>query len=82
MHFSVKHTLLPLIIGLFVAGLFVCSTILSDSSIFNFLPYEIHESMKPTEIPEDKFIVGFDIVSAIFVFAIGYLISYRYLRKT
>lgn len=67
-----KRNVVSLILAMFLAGLFLWA-VLNPPSIFNSLPYEIHEAIDPGGVSETVFIKRFDICSAVLVFIICYL---------
>jgi hypothetical protein len=63
--------------------LFLLLTVFSSSSVFNLLPYMLHESFSPGGTGEANFIIGFDITFSILLFFIVYKVAERMLgRKT
>jgi hypothetical protein len=55
-----------------VTMLFLLLTAFSSSSVFNLLPYMLHESFSSGGAGETNFIVGFDIVFSLLLFYIVY----------
>jgi hypothetical protein len=69
-----------LLIALGLAILFLIR-VLGRASVFNLIPYSIHEAIWPGGSNESIFIKVFDIICAFIIFFIGYKISYYMLRK-
>jgi hypothetical protein len=61
-----------LIVAFLVSTLFLLITIVPSSSIFNMLPYMLHESISPGGAGETNFIIGFDIAFGFLLFYIVY----------
>jgi asparagine N-glycosylation enzyme membrane subunit Stt3 len=60
------HTkIIAFIIALLLPALFLWITVFSGSSVFNLLPFEIHEAINPGGASEGTFIVIFDVIVAI-----------------
>ena len=55
--------------------LFLLLTVFSSSSVFNLLPYMLHESFYPGGAGETKINIGFDIAFSIMLFYIVYKVS-------
>jgi hypothetical protein len=62
-----KKNVVALIVALGLTTGFLWA-VLTPPSIFNFLPYEIHESIRSTNMSEIDFIKIFDIGSAMVLF--------------
>jgi len=71
---SKKRNTASLILALIIAGGFLWA-VLTPPSLFNFLPFQIHESMRPTSISEDLFIKIFDICSAAIILILSYILA-------
>jgi hypothetical protein len=63
------------------SALFLIMTVFSSSSIFNFLPYMLHETFAPGGVGESSFIIGFDIVCSVLVFYIAFKIVNNMLTR-
>lgn len=63
------------------ATLFLLLTIFSSSSVFNLLPYMLHESFSPDGAGETNFIIGFDIAFSFLLFWIVYKVANRVLTR-
>ena len=69
-----KRNTASLILALILAGGFLWA-VLTPPSLFNFLPFQIHESMRPTSISENLFIKIFDICSAVILLILSYILA-------
>ncbi len=69
-----RRNIIVLILSIIIAVGFLWA-VLTPPSIFNFLPYAIHESMKTNAISENNFIRVFDICSSMVVFVLSYILS-------
>lgn len=76
-----KRNIIALILAVLIAAVFL-NFVLMPPSAFNFLPFEIHERLKPTRISEGTFIKMFDVFSSFVVLIVSYLILRRRLRRT
>ncbi len=75
----IKRTVVGLISLLIVVALGYA--ILTPPSVFNFIPFAIHESMLGgTAIEEHQFIIGFDLLILLLVFIILNRIPIKMLR--
>ncbi len=68
------------IVSLIVVGLFLF-LVLIKPSIFNMLPFAIHEAINPGGTSEALFIVIFDIAAALLLFVFSYRLAYRSFAK-
>lgn len=73
-----KKNIISLIIAIIISGVFLWA-VLTPPSLFNFLPYQIHEGMKSDKISENLFIKIFDICSAIIVLILSYILTRNFL---
>ena len=80
----IKNTSMPkigaFIVSVIVAGLFL-SFVLKKPSIFNMLPFAIHEAINPGGTSEALFIIIFDIAIALLLFVFSYRVAYKLLIK-
>ncbi len=72
-----KKNISSLITATILSGIFLW-TVLTPPSLFNFLPYQIHQAMKSDAISEQLFIELFDIFSAIIIFTLSYILARNY----
>ena len=63
------------IIAFVLGSIFLILTVFSSESMFNFIPYLLHESISPGGAGETNFIIGFDIVISVLVFYIAYKVA-------
>ncbi len=69
-----------IIIALMLSSLFLWITIYSNDSVFNFLPFAIHETINPGGSSESAFIMWFDIMVAIILIIPSYKLAHKLLR--
>lgn len=74
-----RKNIVSLVIAVIISGVFLWA-ILTPPSLFNFLPYQIHEGMKSEKISENLFIKIFDICSAIIVLILSYILTRNFLK--
>ncbi len=74
-----RAKVVPLGVALIGATTFLIF-VLTPGCAFNFLPYELHESMRPTRIQEAAFIIVFDIIFSIGLFSLIYWIVYPMIK--
>jgi len=63
-----KKKIIPIGVSLAVAAAFLVIVLTPGGCAFNLIPYEIHESMRPSEMSESSFIKMFDVIFAIALF--------------
>lgn len=68
------------IIALILAGLFLWM-VLTPPSVFNMLPFAIHEAIDPSGVSEKTFIIVFDIITSFLILLGGYRILLNVLKK-
>lgn len=64
-----------------IATLFLYFT-LKENSIFNIIPFAIHEAISPGGKFETAFITIFDVIIALLLLLISYKIVYKVLKRT
>lgn len=68
-------------IAFIVALGFLWLTVFNGDSIFNLLPFQIHESFNPGGQTEGTFIVFFDCFVALGIMILGYLTLNKFFGK-
>jgi hypothetical protein len=69
------------LLAFLVSALFMLLTVVPSSSVFNILPYMLHETFLPGGASESVFIIGFDIVIGILLFFVVYKLTNRQLQS-
>jgi len=69
-----KRNIISFILASLLAGGFLWA-VLTPPSLYNALPFEIHESFDPGGSSETAFIKGFDICSAVIAFIVSYILA-------
>lgn len=62
-----------LMIALVLAGVFLW-LVLNPPSVFNMLPFAIHETVNPGGASEKTFIIVFDVIASLLILMVGYRI--------
>lgn len=68
-------------IALALAIAFLWATVFSESSAFNFLPFEIHEGFNPGGESEGTFIIIFDSIVALLILILGYVLLNKAFKR-
>ena len=74
-----KINIWALIIALALTGIFLWS-VLNPPSVFNFLPFAIHEAIDFGGTSEKTFIIVFDVITSVLILIAGYRILSRMLK--
>lgn len=80
MSYSIKTKVWASIIAIFISGLFLWF-VLNPPSVFNMLPFAIHEAINPGGASESTFIIVFDVIIALLLFVLSYRITYKQIVK-
>lgn len=75
-----KINIWALMIALALAGVFLW-LVLNPPSVFNMLPFAIHEAINPGGTSEKTFIIVFDVIIALLILIVGYRIVSKMLKK-
>jgi len=69
-----KRNIASLVVGILLTiGFLLC--VFNPPSSFNFIPYALHQMMRPTSVSENSFIKVFDICFAVVVFIVTYILT-------
>jgi hypothetical protein len=80
MSYSIKSKAWASIIAILISGLFLW-LVLNPPSVFNLLPFAIHEAINPGGSSEQTFIIVFDLAVALLLFIFLYQIMHKQLIK-
>jgi hypothetical protein len=69
-----KRKIVPIGIAGIFTGVFLFLVLFTKGCAFNLLPYMLHERMTTTGAGESTFVEGFDVVFAILMFWLVYLL--------
>lgn len=76
-----QSKVLAFLAAITIATLFLYFTV-KEHSIFNIIPFAIHEAIDPGGNSETTFITIFDVIIALLLSLISYKIVYKMLKKT
>lgn len=76
----VKSKVLVFTVSTLISGIFLW-LVLNSPSIFNMLPFAIHEAINPGGSSEKTFIVLFDVLVALLLFVLSYKVIYKVVNK-
>jgi hypothetical protein len=76
----VRPKVLVFLVPTLISGLFLW-LVLNPPSVFNMLPFAIHEAINPGGSSEKIFIIVFDILIALLLFVLSYKLVYKLFNK-